>query len=214
LPWRTVVGVVGDTRKTFASAQPDVPDVYVPYAQNPRSWQAIVVRTSRPESSMFESIKRAVGSVDAGLAPSGVESVENLAAQRLGQRSGLLVLLGAFATFALVLSALALYASLAYTVLQRRSELAVRRAVGASAAAIMRLVVGEGLVTAALGVVAGTIASLALSRVLANQLFGIGRSDPVTLVSIAIVLAFTALAACAIPGLRAARSDPALALRD
>ena len=214
MPWRTVVGVVGDTRKTFASAQPDAPDVYVPYAQNPRSWQAIVVRTARPESSMFEPIKRAVGSVDPGLAPSGVESVENLAAQELGQRSGLLVLLGAFATFALVLSALALYASLSYTVLQRRSELAVRRAVGASASSIMRLVVGEGLLTAVLGVAVGAVASLALSRILANQLFGIGTSDPITLVAIALVLALTALAACAIPGLRATRTDPAIALRD
>ena len=145
--------------------------------------------------------------------PPATRSVENLAAQELGQRSGLLVLLGAFATFALVLSALALYASLSYrAATQVGAGRAPRR--GRKCIIDYAAVVGEGLVTAALGVAAGTIASLALSRVLANQLFGIGKSDPVALVSIASVLALTALAACAIPGLRATRTDPALALRD
>jgi ABC-type antimicrobial peptide transport system permease subunit len=131
-----------------------------------------------------------------------------------GQRRGLTILLGVFAIIALGHSALAQYASLSYTVVQRRAELAVRMAIGASGRSILRLVVGEGLSTAAAGAVLGVFASLALGRVLRNQLYGVGTSDPVTLVAIAVVLALTAVAACAIPGLRAARTDPGSALRE
>jgi len=130
------------------------------------------------------------------------------------QRRGLSVLLGAFATFALCLSALALYASLTYTVVQRRSELAVRMAVGANARSILGLVVTEGLVTAVLGVVVGVIASLALGRVLTSQLYGIGPTDPGTLVTISLLLIAAAIGACLVPGIRAVRTDPALALRE
>jgi putative ABC transport system permease protein len=119
-----------------------------------------------------------------------------------------------FAVFALGLSALALYASLSYTVVQRRAELAVRMAIGANSRSIVRLVVGEGLSTAAIGAAFGVVGSLALGRVLRNQVYGVGTSDPATLAAIALVLALTAVAACAIPGLRAARTDPSSALRD
>ena len=152
-PWRTVVGVVTDTEKEFASNPP--PDLYVPYAQNPRSYHALVVRTDRPEPTMFEPVKRAVSTVDPALALSGVESMADVIADQGGQRRGLTALLGGFAFFALGLTVLALYASLSYTVVQRRAELAVRMALGARGRSILRLVAVEGLVTAALGVVPG-----------------------------------------------------------
>jgi putative ABC transport system permease protein len=212
LPWRTVIGVVGDTRKEFT---PDVvPDVYVPYAQNPRALQGIVVRTDRPEATLFEPVKRAVARVDPGLALSDVESVASLIANEGGQRRGLSVLLGVFAAFALGLSALALYASLSYAVVQRRSELALRMAVGASAHAILRLVVGEGVLTAATGLVIGAFGSVALGRVLRNQVYGVGTGDPWTLAAISLVLVLAVVGACIVPGLRAVRTDPASALRE
>jgi putative ABC transport system permease protein len=212
--WRTIVGIVGDTKKSFESALPEEPDLYVPYAQNPRAWQAIVVHTDRAEELMFEPVKRAVGSVDRTIALSQVSSVASLAAEQVGQRSALLVLLGVFAAFALGLSALALYASLSFTVMQRRLELAVRRAVGARARSIALLVAHEGLGSVLLGVAVGVAASLALGGVLRNQLYGVGATDPATLVAISLVLSLTALAACIVPCLRALRTDPALALRE
>jgi ABC-type antimicrobial peptide transport system permease subunit len=109
---------------------------------------------------------------------------------------------------------LGLYASLSYTVVQRRPELAVRLAVGADARAILRLVVGEGLFTAAIGVVTGAVASLLLGRILQNQVYGVSTSDPLTLAVIALTLGVSAIAACVVPGLRAARTDAALALRE
>ena len=163
---------------------------------------------------MFEPVKRAIGSVDRTIALNDVSSVTSLAAGQVGQRSALLVLLGVFGGFALVLSALALYASLSYTVVQRRSELAVRRAVGAPASSIMRLVAGEGLLTAGFGVGAGAATSLALGRVLSNQLYGVSAGDPVTLAAISLALSLTAVAACIVPCLRALRTDPVRALRE
>ena len=109
---------------------------------------------------------------------------------------------------------LGLYASLSYMVVQRRPELAVRLAVGADARAILRLVVGEGLLTAAFGVVTGAVASLLLGRILQNQVYGVSTSDPLTLAVIALTLGVATIAACAVPGLRAARTDAALALRE
>jgi ABC-type antimicrobial peptide transport system permease subunit len=172
------------------------------------------VYTDRNEAAMFEPVRRAVATIDPAIALSGMESMSDLVAEETSQRRGLTVLLGTFAAFALGLSALALYASLSYAVVQRRSELAIRMAVGAGGRSILRLVVGEGLVTAAIGVVVGAVASLALARVLAAQVYGVGTSDPVTFVAISVVLAAAVVAACAVPGLRAARTDPALALRD
>jgi predicted permease len=210
-PWRTVVGVVNDTRKDFENT---VPDIYVPYAQNPRSFQSLVIRAHGDESAIVEPVRRAIARVDPALALFDVTPLSDVIASYGAQRRGLSVLLGSFAAFSLGLSALALYASLTYTVVQRRSELAVRVAVGANVRSILGLVVTEGLVTAVVGVIAGVIASLGLGRVLGNQLYGIGPTDPGTLATISLVLVATAVAACLVPGIRATKTDPALALRE
>jgi predicted permease len=214
MPLRTIVGVVTDTKKEFSTnGGAEAADTYVPYAQNPRSREAIVVWTDRAETVMAPSVRQAVGSVDPNIAL-GLGSVDASIADATSQRRGLAALLGAFATFSLVLSALALYASLAYAVVQRRADLSVRMAIGANARSILQLVIGEGLATAAIGVVVGVAASLALGRVLANQLYGVGTGDPVTLVAISLVLTLAAGGACLVPALRASRTDPGLALRD
>jgi putative ABC transport system permease protein len=218
MPWRTVIGIVTDTRTSFSPDGgpdiPDVPDVYVPYAQNPRSRQSLVVRTDGAEESAREPVLRAVAAVDPLLVFDNIAPISQLIAQHGTQRRGLMVLLSALAVFVLGLSAIALYASLACTVIQRRAELAVRIAVGASTRSILRLVVAEGAITAAAGIAAGVAASLALGRVLRNQLYGVASTDPGTLITICVVLALAVLAACLSPGLRATRTDPALALRE
>ena len=211
-PWRTVIGVVTDTKKGYTSDSPS--DVYVPYAQNPRSLESIVVRTDRAEAALVDPVRRSVAAIDPSLALSGIESMADIIAGEGGQRRGLTALLGAFAAFALCLSALALYASLSYAVVQRRAELAIRMAIGASSRSILRTVVGEGLTTAVAGLGVGLVGSLAAGRVLANQLSGVGTTDPATLAAISVVLLAAVVAACALPALRASRTDPALALRE
>jgi ABC-type antimicrobial peptide transport system permease subunit len=207
-----IVGVVGDTKKEFSAET--VPDVYVPYSQNPRSYIGIVARTNGDVAAAVEPVRRGVAAVDPSVAHPDVGSIEDLVAARGGQRRGLLTLLASFGTFALVLAALALYASLSYTVVQRRSELALRVAIGADARSILWLVLGEGLATALIGVVLGGAASLVLGRVLEHQLYGVRPGDPTTLVSIAMVLAAAAAAACAIPAIHASRTNSVLALRE
>jgi len=211
-PWRTVIGIVNETRESFTADA--MPDVFVPYAQSPSAFLSIVVRTDRDEATLIEPIKRAVASVDAVLAMSEVESMTAVVARQTSSRRGMTALLGVFSVLALGLSVLGLYASLSYMVVQRRPELAVRLAVGADARAILRLVVGEGLLTAAFGVVTGAAASLLLGRILQNQVYGVSTTDPLTLAVIALTLGVATIAACAVPGLRAARTDAALALRE
>jgi ABC-type antimicrobial peptide transport system permease subunit len=178
-PWRTVIGVVNETRESFTADA--MPDVFVPYAQSPSAFLSIVVRTDRDEATLIEPIKRAVASVDAVLAMSEVESMSAVVARQTSSRRGMTALLSVFSGLALGLSVLGLYASLSYMVVQRRPELAVRLAVGADARAILRLVVGEGLLTAAFGVVTGAVASLLLGRILQNQVYGVSTTDPLTL---------------------------------
>ena len=211
-PWRTIVGVVADTRDDFSVDEP--PDVYIPYAQNPRSAMGIVVRARGAEREIIEPVRRAVTTIDPSLALSGVAPLGDAIAAEGGQRHGLTLLLSAFAIFSLGLSALALYASLSYMVAERRGELAVRMAIGASARSIVGLVLGEGMLTTAIGLVLGAVASLALGRVLGSQLYAVAATDPATLVEISVLLLVTVVLACVIPTARAARIDPSLALRE
>jgi putative ABC transport system permease protein len=209
--WRTVVGVVPDTRKPPAA--PARPDVYVPYAQAPRSFVGILARTQGDPAALAPGIGRALGRVSPLLALSGVEPMETVVAREGARPRALAAILGGFALFALALAALGLYSSLSYVVAHRARELAVRVAVGADARAIIRLVFGEGVPTVVVGLALGTAAGLTGSRVLASQLYGVSATDPGTISAIAILVAATALAAFAAPAWRAARVDPSLALR-
>jgi ABC-type antimicrobial peptide transport system permease subunit len=211
-PWRTIVGVANDTKKSF-TASPAF-DVYVPYAQNPRAYQSIVVRTDGDVAGIVEPVRRAVAALDPVLALSDVEPLDDVVARQGSQRRGMTLLLGAFSLFALALSALGLYSSLSYTVVQRRPELALRMAVGADASAVLRLILSEGLRTAGIGLAVGAVSSAALGRVLESQLYGVSSGDPVTLAFISVVLGATTLASCLVPGRRAAKTDPAMALRE
>jgi hypothetical protein len=208
---RTVVGVVRDTRKPLDQEQ--VPDVYVPYAQNPRAYVSVLARTSSDSHGLVPSLRRALAGVDDALAVSDVESMDVVVARDGSRHRALATLLATFAAFALSLAVLGLFSSLAYVVAQRRRELAVRAAVGADAGRLTRVVVGEGAWLTAVGLVAGAGLSLALGRVLTSQLHGVRPTDPLSFAAIAALLAAAAAAATAVPARRAARTDPAQVLR-
>ncbi len=124
-----------------------------------------------------------------------------------------MILLGVFAALALVLSCVGIYGVISYVVGQRTHEIGVRMALGAQSADVMRLVVGEGARMALLGVAAGIAAALGLTRLMANQLFGVTAHDPLTFATVAILLTLVALLACYLPARRAVRVDPGVALR-
>jgi ABC-type antimicrobial peptide transport system permease subunit len=122
-------------------------------------------------------------------------------------------LLGIFAALALVLACVGIYGVISYLAGQRTHEIGIRMALGAQRASVLRLVVGEGARMALIGVALGTAAALGLTRLMANQLFGVSPHDPLTFAGVALLLAMVALGACYLPARRAMRTDPMAALR-
>jgi putative ABC transport system permease protein len=142
--------------------------------------------------------------------------MQQIVSESMSSRRFPMLLLGAFATLALVLAAVGIYGVISYSVAQRIHEIGIRMALGAEKQAIFRLVVGHGLRLALAGLAIGAAAALVLTRVLtslSHLLYGVGTSDPATFVTISVVLTAVAVLACYIPARRATRVDPMVALR-
>jgi putative ABC transport system permease protein len=150
---------------------------------------------------------------DASLAVSGIEPLETTVLRSVSQRRFAMLLLGLFATSALLLGAVGIHGVLSYEVATRRREIGIRMALGARPAGILGLVVGEGAALTAIALVIGGAGALALTRFLETLLFGVSASDPLTLAIVGALMTIVALAATTIPAWRAARMDPAAALR-
>ncbi len=211
--WMTIVGVVGDVRHAGLDARPSA-DLYVPVAQRPHRARdaTIVVRTSSDLSALAPVIREQVRSIDRNL-PVSFESMGQVFSRTVADRRYSAWLLGAFACVALLLSLVGIYGVMAFAVAQHTRELGIRVALGAQRADIYRLVFGQGLTLAAAGVGLGLVAALALTRVLAGMLFGVGAHDPATFALVSLLLVCAALAACFFPARRATRVDPMIALR-
>ncbi|HUQ83966.1 MAG TPA: ADOP family duplicated permease [Gemmatimonadaceae bacterium] len=209
--WRTVVGVVGEMRRPVESTP--LSELYVPYAQDPTPLLFIVARLAGSPGDVGTAMQRAVSRVDDALGMANVRPLSELTDRLTSRHRALATVLSLFAVLALGLAMLGLYASLAYVVAQRRREIAIRVAVGASAGAIRGLVAREGVALVATGLVLGIALSLALTRLLASQLYGVTPTDPVTFAGIAVVLGGSALLAALAPVRQAARVEPAEVMR-
>ncbi|MEN3339513.1 MAG: putative transport system permease protein, partial [Acidobacteriota bacterium] len=220
-PWRTIVGVVADARDNGV-AQPAPAIVYWPmmirdFWDQPLMVQRTMgyaVRTERAGSpTLLKEIQQAVWSVNSNLPVSGVRTLEQLRANSMAQTSFMLVMLAIAAAVALLLGVVGIYGVISYVATQRTREIGIRIALGAAARDVTGLFLRQGLWLAVIGIVAGVAVSAGLTRVMATLLFGVGPMDPVTYVAVSIGLAATALLASYIPAARAARVDPAVALR-
>ncbi len=209
----TVVGVVGDIRDRSLEAAPR-PTIYVNVRQRPQAAQrfTVVMLASGLPDPIFTSAREMVRSLDPDVPPR-FSTLSHTFAASLGARRFSLVLVGIFAATALLLAMAGIYGVTAYTVAQRTREFGVRMALGASRKAVLAMILRQGAVIAAIGVAAGILGSLVLTRWLQSQLFGVGATDPLTLVCVTLLLILVSLVACWIPGLRAARVDPMVALR-
>ncbi len=218
---RTIVGVVGDVHET--GLDQDVPPVlYVPIAQMPDGLAkllvkvipvGLVVRTTGELPGLARALSREVWAVDHNQPVADVQPfAQTLAGSFDAQRfsAALLVMLAALA---LLLASIGIYSVLSYLVSQRRREIGVRLALGASMQDIQRLVVGQGLQSVLIGVAVGTAGALALSRLLSSLLFGVSAHDPWTFVIAPLLLIVVAAAASSLPARRASRLDPLVALR-
>jgi putative ABC transport system permease protein len=213
--WIRVVGVAGDVRGDGLDAD-DTPALYTPMAQESRPWRTwmnVVVRSSVAPAALAESIKREVGRVDKDVPVTRVRAMNDLLEGSFADRHFTLALLGAFAVVAVVLAGVGIYGVMAYAVSRRTREIGLRMALGARAQDVMRLVLSQTMTVTLLGIAVGLGGALALRRIVASMLFGVGPGDPATLLMVALMLALVALAAGYVPARRAARVDPSVALR-
>ena len=213
--WMTIVGVASDV-KAYALDEPDSRAVYLPYVQRQAAWQRfgdLVVRAKGDPATLAGAVREAVLSVDKTLPLAGVTTLEARRSEASAQSRFNALALLAFAAVALVLALQGLFAILAFSVEQRRREIGLRMALGAQVGDVLRLVVGLGLGLTAGGLLAGTLLSLALGRLVAGLLYEVRPADPGVLALTLLTFILTALLACGLPALRAARTDPARALR-
>jgi predicted permease len=210
--WRTIVGVVGDAHDKGLD-QPAAPVYYFASAQMPPDQMTVVLRSAQP-LLLVGPARAAVARLDASQPSGDIGPLEETLSASLAPRRFPLQLLGCFAVLAVLLSAVGIYGVTAYAVAQRTRELGVRMAVGASGADVVRLVLRQAFVLAAAGVAVGTLVALASAKVLASLLVeGVSTRDPLTYAAVIAVLSLVALAASAVPALRASRIDPMTALR-
>ena len=209
----TIIGVVGEVRKHSLESAPR-PTVYVNYRQRPRSAYQfdVVLRTSSDPAAISSSVRKVVTQLDPTV-PARMNTFTQVFAESLNTRRFNLLLVGVFAFAALLLAMAGVFGVLAYSVAQRTREIGVRIALGATRGQILRMVLGQGLLTVAIGIVIGIGGSLLLARAMSSMLFEVSPNDPLTVVGITLLLVLVAMLASYIPARRATRVDPMIALR-
>jgi predicted permease len=215
-PWVTVVGVVGSVRHSGLDAEPR-PQVYRPAAQLSErqmpGQMTFVVRTAGGPGALAGAVRAAVHEVAPDLPVSNLRTLEQVVSDSVAARRFNLLLLGLFAALAMTLSAVGIYGITSYAVVQRTRELGLRMALGAERGAVLRLLVGEAGALAGLGLLIGLAAALAVTRVLASLLYGVGSTDPLTFAGVSLALILIAMLSAYVPGRRATEVDPMVALR-
>jgi len=209
---RQVVGVVRDARYKGPRSDPS-PEIFIPHAQNPYLVMNVLVRTTIDPAALALSARAQALKVDPDQPVHSVTTMERLLAATMQEDRFAMLFVALFAAAGLLTAATGVYALLAYTVAQRRREIAVRMAIGASSSSVARLIVMESLTLALVGCVLGALGVAAVSQLARSILFGIAPQDPLTLVTTAAVLFTVVLAASWLPARRAARINPVAAMR-
>ncbi len=207
-----IVGIVKD-RRGYDLWEPRA-DIYVPFEQHPIAWGNLDVRTAVPPISVVPSIREAVLAIDNEQPVNDVQLLTDEIAQTYGTIGFPMALVWIFAALALVLSAVGIFGVMSYTVSRRSHELAIRMALGADRVMVLRQILREGLGVTLIGVAIGLAAALGLSRIMADYVYGVKATDPVTYTAATLVLVLAALAACYVPARRAASVDPMRTLRN
>jgi putative ABC transport system permease protein len=219
VPWFTIVGVVRDVKQGGVSEKTGT-EIYFLADQGPRVVNQasrnmnIVIRSPLAFEALAADIRRVVGSMDPTLPLVRLRTMDEVFAETIARPRFLAVLLMMAAGLALALAAIGTYGILAYSVSQRRREIGIHMAMGASRGRVLGMVLGQGMALAVVGLVLGVGASFVLTRFLQTQLFNVKPSDPATLVAVTAFIAAVALVACYVPARRATRVDPMVVLRD
>ena len=211
----TIIGVIGDFRNNGLAAPPE-PQIIALNSQHPLvtyGFRDIVVRTTADPHLMVPEIANQLHAMDPTLPFAQARTIGEIVEQQTGSERFTTTLLGLFAVAGLVLAAVGIYGVVSFLVAQRRHELAVRAAVGASAQNILWLVLKEGLRMAAIGAVIGIVGAVAAQKLISGLLFGVSAIDPLTFTGAALFLVAVVMVACSLPAWRASRVDPCSALR-
>jgi putative ABC transport system permease protein len=211
-PFREIVGVVGDVPQSGLD-EPIRTEVFLPLSQDPPTAVTFLVRTGRPPMGLAKAATDAVHAVDRDQAVTLVQPMAQYIAESLARRRFHTLLLGLFGALALLLAAVGIYGVVAYGVAQRTREIGIRAALGARPGDVLRLVLRQALRLAAIGILVGGAAGLALTRFLSSLLFETRATDPPTFAGVAALLMVVVLAACVYPARRALGVSPTIALR-
>jgi putative ABC transport system permease protein len=207
-----VVGIVHDVREQELAGEPQ-PQFYVPFAQWPVDYFSVALRTDRSLDAIIPLARTELRELDPDLPMFEVQTLESIVADSVARPRFYMLLLGTFAIVALVLSGVGIYGVIAYLVAQRTHEIGVRMALGASSTRVIRMVLGESLAIAAVGIALGLAGAFMLTRLLSSLLFGVNPTDPLTFTAVALILAAIAMLASWLPAMRAARLEPVMAMR-
>ncbi|MFC1629270.1 FtsX-like permease family protein, partial [Gemmatimonadota bacterium] len=207
-----VIGVVGHTMHEGLDADPRL-QVYGSHQQAGGGVTNLVIRTSVDPLSMVSSVRQTILSIDSDQPVSGFRAMEVMIADSIGDRKTTMLILVLFALLAIMLASLGIYGVMSQMVHERTTEIGVRLAFGATGQQLITMILKSGLVLAAAGIAAGLLGSFGLSRLITSQLYGVTSTDPVTMVSVTVLLFLVATIATFLPALRASRLDPLIALR-
>lgn len=207
-----VIGVVGDVHLMDARTPPRG-TIYLATAKYPSEVLDVIVRGSVDGGSLVATLRSAVAALDSSVPVYSVSAMDDVVGRSLARDRFTAVLLGVFAAVSLLLAAIGIYGVFAGDVAQRRKEIGIRVALGAPSGGVVRLVMRRAMVRAVLGVALGTVGALVAARAMASLLYGVGATDPVSFVGVAVLLLVVAVAATLIPALRAARVSPLVAIR-
>jgi putative ABC transport system permease protein len=216
--WRTVVGVVGDVRNEGLEPPPE-PEIYVPHQQGDfaSTWLGrgmyLTVRTAMEPNQLDRLLRKEMQVLDPSIPLGQLHFMREILGKSIAQPRFTTFILSIFGALALLLAAVGIYGVIAYSARQRVQEIGIRMALGAQRGGIFRLVVGEGLILALLGIGLGLMAAFWATRLLAGMLFGVTTSDPLTFIAGSVILVVVAVLASFVPALRATRVDPIRILR-
>jgi putative ABC transport system permease protein len=210
--WISIVGVIGDVKQLGLDSNAK-PEVYFPYLQVASPSMSLVVRTASNPLSLAAAVKSQLQMIDRDVPIDEAKTMQQLLTESISGRRFNMLLLTVFAVVALVLAMVGIYGVMSYTVTQRTHEIGIRVAIGAQPRDVFRMVIRQGMILAITGVAFGLVGAFGLTRLMTTMLFGVEPTDPPTFVSIAVLLTGVALLACYVPGRRATKVDPLVALR-
>jgi putative ABC transport system permease protein len=211
---RTVIGVVGRVRMEGLEVDSGRVQAYFSYLVNPWGYtMTIVARTPVNPTNVADEVRKEVLALDKDRPIFNVKTVEQLRDESIASRRLNTLLFGVFAAIALLLASVGIYGVMSYSVAQRTREIGIRIALGAGRGDVFKLVIGQGIVLALIGVSIGLLAALALTRLMQSLLFGVSTIDPITFLLVSLILVCVALLACFVPARRALKVDPIKALR-